>query len=263
MGYLCDFCRDQRSMVYCRSDDACLCLSCDRNVHSANALSRRHSRTLVCERCNLQPAFVRCAEEKISLCQNCDWLGHGPSTSASAHKKQTINSYSGCPSAADLSTIWSFVLDLPSMGESTCEQELGLMSINENSSTNDWAPAEQNSSQNISGSDEVNDVRNMGNPTAWIGSSSMPESSSKRHITDQSAGPANTSKPKLYFPGTRCPALSSDSDLYEDFDMDEVDLNLENYEELFGMALSHSEELFENGGIDSLFRMNDMSAADS
>lgn len=44
--------------------------------------------------------------------------------------------------------------------------------------------------------------------------------------------------------------------------MDEVDLDLENYEELFGMALSHSEELFENGGIDSLFGTKDMSAGD-
>lgn len=45
--------------------------------------------------------------------------------------------------------------------------------------------------------------------------------------------------------------------------MDEVDLNLENYEELFGMALCHSEELFENGGIDSLFGTKEMSAGDS
>ena len=45
--------------------------------------------------------------------------------------------------------------------------------------------------------------------------------------------------------------------------MDEVDLNFENYEELFGVTLNHSEELFENGGIDSLFGMKDMSAADS
>lgn len=52
MGYLCDCRGEQRLFVYCRSDAACLCLSCDRNVHSANALSRRHSRTLVCERCN-------------------------------------------------------------------------------------------------------------------------------------------------------------------------------------------------------------------
>lgn len=45
--------------------------------------------------------------------------------------------------------------------------------------------------------------------------------------------------------------------------MDEIDLNLEKYEELFGMTLNHSEELLENGGIGSLFGTEDMSAADS
>lgn len=64
-------------------------------------------------------------------------------------------------------------------------------------------------------------------------------------------------------PGAKGPGLCLEDDLYEDFEMDEVDLNLENYEELFGVALSHSEELFENGGIDSLFGMKGMSAADS
>lgn len=42
-----------------------------------------------------------------------------------------------------------------------------------------------------------------------------------------------------------------------------MDLNLEDYEELFGVALSHSEELFENGGIDSLFGSKELSAGDS
>lgn len=45
--------------------------------------------------------------------------------------------------------------------------------------------------------------------------------------------------------------------------MDEVDLNFENYEELFGMALTHSESLFENGGFDSLFGEKDVSPGDS
>lgn len=45
--------------------------------------------------------------------------------------------------------------------------------------------------------------------------------------------------------------------------MDEVDLDLENYEELFGVALTNSELLFENGGIDSLFGTKEMSAGDS
>ena len=256
MGYICDFCGDQRSMVYCRSDAACLCLSCDRNVHSANALSKRHSRTLLCERCNSQPAFVRCVEEKISLCQNCDWLGHGTSTSSSTHKRQAINCYSGCPSAAELSSIWSFVLEIAAISESTCEQELGLMSINENKCVG--VPPED---QNVSGSDEVTDLPALNK--SLVGASLMPESSSEPCILDQPAGPTNECLSKLYCPATKFPALCENDNLYDDFNMDEVDLNLENYEELFGMALSHSEELFENGGIDSLFGTKDMSAGDS
>lgn len=250
-------------MVYCRSDAACLCLSCDRNVHSANALSKRHSRTLLCERCNSQPALVRCAQESVSLCQNCDWMGHGTSTSTSTHKRQPINCYSGCPSAAELSSIWSFVLDIPSVGESTCEQELGLMSITENSGKTAWGPTENNITQNVSSSVELNDVCSMEKSSFWVGSSSVPEVNSGHHILDQPGGFAYSSLPKVGCPGTKGPGLSEENYLYDDFDMDEVDLDLENYEELFGVALSHSEELFENGGIDSLFGMKDMSAADS
>lgn len=132
MGYMCDFCNEQRSMVYCRSDAACLCLSCDRNVHSANALSKRHSRTLICERCNAQPASVRCSDERVSLCQNCDWSGHN-NDATSQHKRQSVNCYSGCPSSEELASIWSFCMDLDfsSGGQSACEQEMGLMTIDE------------------------------------------------------------------------------------------------------------------------------------
>ncbi|KAG2713878.1 hypothetical protein I3843_04G186800 [Carya illinoinensis] len=257
MGYLCDFCGDHKSMVYCRSDAACLCLSCDRSVHSANALSKRHSRTLLCERCNSQPALVRYAQEMISLCQNCDWIGHGTSTSTSTHKRQKINCYSGCPSAAELSSIWSFVLDSPSVGESTCEQELGLMSIMENNAKTALGHSENNMSQNISSSVELNAVHSLKKCNVWVGSS-------QPHILDQPAGSSNALLPKLCCPSIKKdPGLCQEDDLYEDFKMDEVDLNSENYEELFGVALSHSEELLENGGIGSLFGTKDMSATDS
>lgn len=263
MGYLCDFCGEQRSMVYCRSDAACLCLSCDRNVHSANALSKRHSRTLICERCNSQPASVRCAEDRVTLCQNCDWSGHGTSTSNSTHKRQPVNCYSGCPSAAELSSIWSFVLDFPSVGESTCEQELGLMTITENGAKTAWGPAEENRTQSVSSSVDLSDVRSMEKSSVWVGLSSVPEVKAGQHSLDQPGGSANASLPKLDYPGSKSPADFDENDLYNDFDMDEVDLNLENYDELFGVALSHSEELFENGGFDSLFGTKDVSAADS
>ncbi|CAL0315639.1 unnamed protein product [Lupinus luteus] len=255
MGYLCDFCGDQRAVVYCRSDAACLCLSCDRNVHSANALSRRHSRTLVCERCNSQPAFVQCTEESISLCQNCDWLGHGSASSSSTHKRQTINCYTGCPSSAELSSIWSFFSYIPSMGEK-CEQELGLMSINENRNNGTWVPSE---SQNVSGSPQVTDLPSKDKSS--VGASSMPEPSSKPRLPDQPPESADECIPKLNWSSKKSPGIFEDDDLYDDFNMDEVDLELENYEELFGMTLSHSEDLFENGGIDSLFGTKEIAAS--
>ncbi|XP_050380956.1 zinc finger protein CONSTANS-LIKE 9-like [Argentina anserina] len=262
MGYMCDFCGDQRSMVYCRSDAACLCLSCDRNVHSANALSRRHSRTLLCERCNLQPALVRCTEERVSLCQNCDWMGHGASTSAASHKRQTLNCYSGCPSASELSSIWSFVLELPSaaaMSESACEQEMGLMSIAENSTGSAWSPQENNNRENASETLEVNDVSPMDKSDSLVGSSAVPPINAAPPAVGQMTGSANSILPKLNCHGS--PGLCDDDDLYGDFDMDEMDLNLENYDELFGVSLNHSEELFKNGGIDSLFGGKYMSRA--
>ncbi|KAF5746188.1 B-box type zinc finger protein with CCT domain isoform 1 [Tripterygium wilfordii] len=259
MGFICDFCGDQRSMVYCRSDAACLCLSCDRNVHSANALSKRHLRTLICERCSSQPAVVRCAEERVSLCQNCDWTGHASSTSTSTHKRQTIDCYSGCPSATELSSIWSFVLNTSSVGESNCEQEMGLMSIADSSARNTLGAAEKTMCQNMP-STEVNGVSEIDRSGSWVGNSSTPQPSSTPR--DPSAGSTKSPLSKLYCHGTKGPALCED-DIYEDFNTDEVDMNIENYEELFGVTLNHSEELFENGGIDSLFGTRDMSGADS
>ncbi|MBA0822058.1 hypothetical protein Goarm_018878 [Gossypium armourianum] len=255
MGYICDFCGDQLSMVYCRSDAACLCLSCDRNVHSANALSRRHSRTLLCERCNSQPAFVRCAEERVSLCQNCDWIGHGASTSNSTHKRQTINCYSGCPSSSELSSMWSFFPQSPPAGESSCEQELGLMCITENIERTSWGAIENTINQNSAGVAEVNHDSNTDKGIGWGGTSSIPDLRSMPRVLDQPPGRTGASLPK-------CPGICEDA-LYDDFNMDEVDLNLENYEELFGVTLNHSEELLGNGGIDSLFGTKDMAAADS
>ncbi|KAL7234442.1 hypothetical protein ACSBR1_017948 [Camellia fascicularis] len=63
-------------------------------------------------------------------------------------------------------------------------------------------------------------------------------------------------------PGTKAPDLEEDDKFYEDFNMDEVDSNIENYEETFGVALNDPEQLFGNDGIGSLFGVKDMSGAD-
>lgn len=173
MGQLCDFCGEQRSVVYCRSDAACLCLSCDRNVHSANALSRRHSRTLMCERCNSQPAVARCIEEKASLCQNCDWIAHGGLSAATSHKRQTINCYCGCPSAEELSRIWSFFLECPPVNNSTCEHGMGLMSLCDKNTGDSSLPPESNDAMDPSSTGRMNNLENVDKSAMWIPSPSV------------------------------------------------------------------------------------------
>lgn len=113
MEPLCEFCGVVRAVVYCQSDSARLCLHCDGCVHSANSLSRRHPRSFLCDKCHAQPAIVRCMDDKVSVCQSCDWNANG--CLAMGHHRQTLNCYTGCPSMAEFSRIWSSVLDVPSL----------------------------------------------------------------------------------------------------------------------------------------------------
>ncbi|CAA3032218.1 zinc finger protein CONSTANS-LIKE 10-like isoform X2 [Olea europaea var. sylvestris] len=261
MGYVCDFCAEQRSTVYCRSDAASLCLSCDHNVHSANALSRRHSRTLVCERCNTQPAYVRCIDERVSLCQNCDWTAHSGSDTSPAHKRLMVNSYSGCPSAAELSAIWSFLLDSPSVGDSTCEQGMGSMSITDNRLMDCEGSQKKNDIQDASVVLEASGLNNMdaNKSTVWMGSQ-VPLFDPNLHKPEQTAGSSNPALP-MVFPGTKGPAFCELDAFYDNFKMDEVDLDIKNYDELFGAALDNTEQLFDNDEIDGLFGTKDMSVS--
>lgn len=57
--------------------------------------------------------------------------------------------------------------------------------------------------------------------------------------------------------GTKEPEQMVDDGLYDDFTMDEVDMNIENYEELFGVGHNDPKHLFAKDGIDSLFGKRD------
>uniref|UniRef100_A0A5B7BP88 Putative zinc finger protein CONSTANS-LIKE 9 n=1 Tax=Davidia involucrata TaxID=16924 RepID=A0A5B7BP88_DAVIN len=260
MGHLCDFCGEQRSIVYCRSDAASLCLSCDRNVHSANSLSRCHSRTLVCEKCSSQPAIVRCIEEKISLCQNCNWIGHTGSTSASGHKRQTINCYSGCPSAAELSRIWSFVLEFHSVDDSNCEQGIGLMSLKDKSAGNSLLPPVNNSTTDLAIAGRTYDMENNDKNSIWMALSSVASMNPMPSVVAQPIGSLNSPTAKPCYSGTKVLGLCDD--FYKDFSMADIDLSLESYEELFVLSQNQSQQFLENGGIDCLFGIEDMPGAD-
>lgn len=63
--------------------------------------------------------------------------------------------------------------------------------------------------------------------------------------------------------GTEDSNLFDDDPFYDDFNMDEVDLSIENYEELFGVSIDNRDQLFKNEDIDGLFGTKDMSVAES
>lgn len=260
MGYICDFCAEQKSVVYCRSDAASLCLSCDRNVHSANALSRRHSRTLLCERCNSQPALVRCIEEKVSLCPHCDWIGHcgnSPST-GSTHKRQAVNCYSGCPSSAELSTIWPFFSEVSSVRDAPNERVMGLMTINEGPTDDQEAQGKDNI-QDASVAVEMASFHNVDKSNICMGSSGIPHDNKLPNI-EQSTGPTFTGGSKVFYSGIKGSTFYEDDAFYENFNMNEVDLSIQDYE-FVGMGLDDP-DLFADDQIDGLFGM-DISGADS
>ncbi|XWS68808.1 hypothetical protein CRYUN_Cryun04dG0124600 [Craigia yunnanensis] len=108
MEKICEFCKTSRPIVYCKADAAHLCLSCDAKVHSANALSNRHLRTLLCDSCRYRPSYVRCFNHRLFMCRGCDQSVHNVS---SQHQRRAVSSYLGCPSAKDFAALWGFELN--------------------------------------------------------------------------------------------------------------------------------------------------------
>ncbi|KAF8040325.1 hypothetical protein BT93_B2532 [Corymbia citriodora subsp. variegata] len=115
MEKVCEFCRALRPVIYCQADAAQLCLSCDAKVHSANALSNRHLRSLLCNSCRYRPAYAHCLDHKLYICRNCDRRIHDGSCQ---HQTQAINSYMGSPSANDFAKLWD--LNLSQLGDLAC-----------------------------------------------------------------------------------------------------------------------------------------------
>ncbi|KAK8691526.1 hypothetical protein V6N13_075036 [Hibiscus sabdariffa] len=109
MEKICEFCTTSRPIVYCKSDAAHLCLSCDARVHSANALSNRHFRTLLCDLCRHRPSHVCCFDHRMFLCRGCDQSVHD--ASCQHHQRRAVSSYFGCPSAKDFAALWGFEIN--------------------------------------------------------------------------------------------------------------------------------------------------------
>ncbi|KAF5755909.1 putative transcription factor interactor and regulator Znf-B family [Helianthus annuus] len=71
----CELCKST-ARIYCESDRASLCWTCDSKVHSANFLVTRHSRSLLCRVCQSVTPWTASGEKlcrsTASVCGRCD-----------------------------------------------------------------------------------------------------------------------------------------------------------------------------------------------
>ncbi|KAK9064407.1 hypothetical protein SSX86_015789 [Deinandra increscens subsp. villosa] len=96
----CALCKSA-AKVYCDSDQASLCWTCDSKVHSANFLVARHSRSLLCRVCR-SPTPWTASGEKIgpaafSICEKCvvDGTSDGEESEGENHDDEDDDEYDG------------------------------------------------------------------------------------------------------------------------------------------------------------------------
>ncbi|CAO2829020.1 unnamed protein product [Amaranthus hypochondriacus] len=108
----CDFCNHETAILYCKADTAKLCIACDQHVHSANTLSKKHLRSPLCDTCGSEPGSVKCSTHNLCICQDCDRTLH-QNMIITTHglNLNPIESFSGCPSALELSIYLGFKND--------------------------------------------------------------------------------------------------------------------------------------------------------
>lgn len=94
-GRICDVCRYATCTVYCRTDSAYLCTTCDAHVHAA--ANNKHERVRVCEACERAPAAFLCKADAASLCATCDADVHSANPLARRHHRIPILPLYGPP----------------------------------------------------------------------------------------------------------------------------------------------------------------------
>ncbi|KAJ3683763.1 hypothetical protein LUZ60_013990 [Juncus effusus] len=109
----CDFCSAAPPVIFCRADSARLCLGCDRQVHAANTVSSRHSRSILCDTCHSSASTFFCSSPSCNsfLCSNCDFDLHGNGDMGFEHERRGVEGYVGCPNGAELATALGVRID--------------------------------------------------------------------------------------------------------------------------------------------------------
>ncbi|KAJ8500323.1 hypothetical protein OPV22_010875 [Ensete ventricosum] len=237
MGPLCDFCGEQRPMVYCRSDAASLCLSCDRKCPFC--------------KCPFLEALAKSFARQMQYA-TCDNL---------VHRRK-------CFSLSKLRSEWSwwFLISFRTQKADdkllfSFEQGFGLINVNKNSVSSCLGPPENGCNIDIEGAGKIDELEAVDNHSSWIRSSSTSSVIPMRRTADQFAGSVDSTLTKLFCSGSKDVEFCKD-DFYDDF-MDDVDLTFGNYEELLGLSRDQSGRLFDDDGIDSFTNMKEKSVANS
>ncbi|GMJ09445.1 B-box domain protein 12 [Hibiscus trionum] len=138
MLFLCHFCNSKPAVLYCSADSASLCLFCDQQVHSANALSLKHVRSQICDGCKAKPASFLCSHDNLMLCHDCDRNSHNATDccGSATHQRSPVEGFSGRPSVIQLASLFGFDLkpkDLMDLTPGFSLYERQLTNIEENS----------------------------------------------------------------------------------------------------------------------------------
>lgn len=80
----CEYCHVAAALVFCRTDNMFVCLSCDTSLHA------RHERVWVCEVCEQAAASVTCRADAAALCVVCDRDIHSANPLAERHERVPV-----------------------------------------------------------------------------------------------------------------------------------------------------------------------------
>lgn len=112
----CDSCKLASAALFCRSDSAFLCITCDSKIHSVNKLASRHERVWMCEVCEQAPASVTCKADAAALCVTCDNDIHSANPLARRHERVPVEPFYDSTDSVVKSSAASFNFVVPSYG---------------------------------------------------------------------------------------------------------------------------------------------------
>ncbi|KAL2455805.1 Zinc finger protein CONSTANS-LIKE 5 [Abeliophyllum distichum] len=85
----CDYCKSAAALIFCTTESAFMCMTCDAKVHNV-ATTSRHELVWMCEVCEQAPASFSCKADAAALCVACDRNIHSANPLARRHERAPV-----------------------------------------------------------------------------------------------------------------------------------------------------------------------------